>query len=62
MRGVYRHRVALPSGQQGYVTTADLLPKGEHIMAEFTPKGSELLLFAYKRCGYAACSAPQVAE
>jgi hypothetical protein len=56
-RGAYRHRVILPSGGQAYITTRELLPKGEHLMAEFTPMGGDLLLLAYRRCGLAACRA-----
>jgi hypothetical protein len=57
-RGAYRHRVALPSGEKAYVTTTEVLPRGEHILAEFTQRAhGELVLFAYRRCGLVKCDA-----
>jgi hypothetical protein len=55
--GRFRLRVMLPSGDHAYVTTTELLPRGEHVLAEFAHAGDEqLTLYAYTRCGPQKCA------
>jgi hypothetical protein len=47
----------LPPGDSAYVTTTDLLPRGEHILADFAYQGDgQLALYAYTRCGTRRCA------